>query len=1032
MRKTYKFLMVALCVLLSSASLRAQTNRPTNSTATGTVADQSGNPIVGVTVTSGTAGTTTDQNGEFALRNIAVGSMLNFNHIGMLPTELRFDGTPIRVVMQPDAIAMDEIIVTGFGTMKKSAFAGSVSSLSTEKYKDVPVGNATSLLAGTVSGVTVASAAGGPGSTNDIRVRGFGSFSASNSPLYVIDGVPVTSGDAGFYSASNVANLDAMATLNPNDIESMTVVKDAAAASLYGSRAANGVILIVTKSGRQGEAKVTLRQDYGFTDFAYNYRENLRGDERRQFIYDAMIRRAKYRDNKNDAEAVAYADANIDKAVPKPWNGQWEDWKNLLFRTGTSANTEVSVSGANDKLKYYASLGMLNQQGITYIQDLKRYSMRTNVDYQARRNLLIGTKLSFSKTMQDYGMDDLSYNSPMYSFYHKLTDSDAAKLEDGSYNRALQSNSRYNPLAVQDWDIRNRAVERFLGSMFAELTIVPDLKLRSTLSYDMISLKQYSYSDPRGSGSPGENGSFSKNFRDTYSITSNTQMQYIKQFGGGHNFDALLAYEVSESSWDYLGASANNFLNPDLYQTSNGDVSGASGSLEKSRMVSYVSYANYNYEGKYYLSANYRLDAISRLTRANRWGHFWSASAAWRFSAEPFMEGLRNVVTDGRVRVSYGQNGNQPSDWYAGLAKLSLVTYNGNPAMIDASPVSSRLVWEKNGNLNVGLDLTLWDRVNFIAEYYTRTTTDLLLNSPISYTSGMSSLLMNVGNIRNSGVEFTIDSRNIQKKDFSWNTGFTLTTNKSRVLKLDGDQDQITSGSHVRKVGLGYYNYYFVEFAGINPANGNGVFWLNGENVRGPGDHWLNADGTLNTDLATETQGDATAIITNKSSVPKVSGGLSNTFRYKMFDLSFLFTYTLGGWSEDNAMQKSRTAGYGSAATQNQIPRYYLDGWKQPGDMTRIEGWFYGNNNDEMVNSSTARLHSTDHIRLKSLTFGITLPSQLTQKVGLERARVYASGMNLLTWAKYKEYDPEVPLDGKVQYQTPPMKSMTFGLELVF
>jgi TonB-linked SusC/RagA family outer membrane protein len=1021
--------MLALGMLLASLPANSQQGR----TATGRVEDQSGAPVVGATVISGRSATTTDREGAFTLPGVATDGEITFSFLGMVSTNARWEGTPLVVVMQNDATAIDDVIVTGLGSIRKSAFAGSVSSMSTGNYKDVPVGNATSLLAGTVSGVTVASQAGGPGSTNDIRVRGFGSFSASNSPLYVIDGVPVPSGSAGLSTSSNPANLDVMATISPSDIESMTVIKDAAAASLFGSRAANGVILIVTKSGKQGKARVTLRQDYGFTDFAYNYRENLQGDERRQFIYDAMIRRARFRDNKNEADAKAYADANIDKAAPKPWNGQWEDWKKLLFRTGTSANTEVSISGANDKVSYYTSLGYLDQQGVTYIQGLKRYSMRTNVDYQARQNLKTGTKLSFSKTMQDYGMDNMAYNSPMYSYYHKLTDSDAAKLEDGSYNRALLSNGRSNPLAAQDWDINNREVQRMLGSIYAELTLATDLKLRSTLSYDLISLKEYDYSDPRGSGAVGENGSFTKEMRDSYQITSNTHMQWTKQFGERHNFDALLAYEVSEGGYDYLGATAKNFLNPDLYQTSNGDVSSASGSVAMWRMASYISYANYNYDNKYYLSANYRLDGISRLVRANRWGSFWSASAAWRFSSESFMDGLRDVIDDARVRVSYGQNGNQPTGWYAGLATMSLETYNGQPAMIASSPVSSSLVWEKNGNLNVGLDLSLLNnRINFTAEYYTRKTTDLLFSSPQSYTSGFASRFMNVGNIRNSGLEFTLESRNIQKKDFSWNTTFTLTTNKSTVLKLDGEQDQFISGAHIRKVGMGYYNYHMVEFAGINPANGNGVFWINGDKGRKPGDHWLNADGTLNTDLATEKQSAARTIITGKSSVPKVSGGLSNTLRYKMLDLSFLVTYSLGGWSQDYASQKSRTAGYGSAAPFNQIPRYYLDGWKQPGDVTQIEGWFYGNANDEMTNSSTARLHSTDHLRLKSLTLGVSLPSPLAQKIGLERMRVYASGMNLLTLAKYKEYDPETPLDGEVGYQTPPMKSMTFGLELVF
>jgi TonB-linked SusC/RagA family outer membrane protein len=1020
--------MMALGLLLSPRAALSQTGQ----TATGKVEDQSGNPIVGVTVISGQSATTTDSEGAFSLRNVAANGVISFNYLGMVSTQMTYQGEPLKVVMQSDAIAMDDIIVTGFGTIRKSAFAGSAASVTTDKFKDVPVGNATSLLSGTMAGVTVSNAAGGPGELNEIRVRGFGSFNAGNAPLYVIDGVPVVSGNAAS-STSASGSFDVMATINPSDIESMTVVKDAAAASLYGSRAANGVILIVTKSGKKGEAKITLRQDFGFTDFAYNYREILQGDERRQFIYDAMIRRAKYRDGKDDLQAKAYADANINTAVPMPWNGQWEDWKSLLFRTGTSANTEVSVSGATDKLNYYTSIGYLNQQGVTYLQGLKRFSARTNVDWQARKNLRIGTKITFSKTNQDYGMENMAYYSPMYAYYHKLTDSDAARLEDGSYNRKLRSNGRSNPLATQDWDIRDRQLQRMLGTTYAELTIIPDLILRSTLTYDYMSLQERNYNDPRGSGTVGENGSYYKRFENSHTLTSNTQLQWKKRFGTKHNFDALLAYEATETASDYVSAEAKNFLNPDLFEISNGAATGVGGYLEKSRMVSYVSYANYNYDGKYYLSANYRLDATSRLRKENRHGHFWSVSGAWRFSAEPFMQSIKGVINDAKLRVSYGSNGNLPAGYYAGYRLLSLGTYNQNPTMTEASPVSPDLRWEKNGNLNIGLDLALLNnKINLTAEYYTRKTSDLLLYSPESMTSGMSSMLKNIGNIRNSGFELSIESRNFDKKDFSWSTNFTLTTNKSKVLKLADDQYEIFSGNHIRRVGLAYYNFYLPEFAGINPANGNPVFWRNGDNPHYKGDKWLNDDGSLNTTLATEAQKDAKAIVTNKSSVPKVTGGLNNSFRYKIFDLSFLFTYAFGGWSEDNAMQKSRTAGNGSAAVMNQIPRYYLDGWKQPGDITNIEGWFYLNSNNEMTKSSTARLHSTDHIRLKSLTFGVTLPSAWAQKINIERARIYTSGTNLLTWAKYKEYDPEVPLDGQVQYQTPPMKSMTFGLELVF
>lgn len=1021
----------------------------------GTVVDSRGEPLAGVSVIIGNRGAITDAFGQFHITDVTVGSTVRFQFIGMKTIEKVFRGDgEVDVTLEDDAAEIGGVIVTGFGVIKKEAYAGSASMVNVEEMADIPVTNVTSLLTGTASGVEVSSSGGGPGGLNDIRIRGIGSISASSSPLIVIDGVPMRSGSIGTTSSSNTSNFDAMATINPSDIESMTVIKDAAAASLYGSRAANGVILITTKTGKKGAAKINFRQDIGFSDLSIDYRPYLDNDERYDFIYEGMRRAVMhngyipdgYGDRPNEVDrtpegATRHADEMM---ADNKWivqkrdengNPVWTDWKDELFRKGLAANSELSISGATDKFNYYASLGYSKQEGITTRQELDRYAARINVQYKALDVLTVGANIAFTSTLQDYGYDNMGYYSPIYSNYHKITSSDPIFDEEGQYNRNLASNGRRNPIAAAKYDVRNRNVKRYTASTFAELKLLPELKLRSTLSYDYTTLVESSYDHPLGSDWP-DDGSASKTFRNTGDLISSTNLNFVKQFGSDHTLDALVAYEVSRVDRDRAYAQRKGFLDPDKHEVSIGsEVSGASGYFQDYRMVSVVSRVNYDFRDKIYLGASYRTDGTSRYLADNRWGHFWSASAGWRFTSEPFMAGLRNVLYDGRIRASYGVNGNLTNGYYDGIALFSLGRYNEANTMYMGSLVADDLRWEKNQVFNLGLDLDFIGRINLAIDFYDRRTSDLLLNVPVTLTSGFTSKMMNIGKVLNRGLEVSIDTRNIVKKDFSWSTNFNFSTNYNEVLKLDGDSEEMTvSGNNLARIGNSYYNYYLVEFAGIDPANGMPVFYTNkpDENGNLPNKKNLyNEDGTLNTAVGTYDRSAADEVLTDKSALPKLTGGLSNTFRYKWFDLNFLFTFSLGGWSHDSAMQKSRTAGSGDSPI-NQIPAAYRNSWKQPGDNASVEGWFWGNHNNQMTGSSTARLHRTDHIRLKNLSFGVTLPKHWSQKVGLSKIRFFMSGSNLLTWAKNDIYDPETPVNGSVAYETPQLKTMTFGIDLTF
>ncbi len=989
----------------------------------GTVSDNGGTPLAGVYVyiKDVQKGTYTDDKGMFYLDDVSPNSNITFDYIGMKPQTVRVATSKnLNIIMQEDALILEDVIVTGYGTFKKSAYAGSASTIKTEGVKDVPTISVSGLLQANAPGVSVTAGSGQPGASPTVRIRGMGSFNASNSPLYVIDGVPVISGNIN--NSGRDAGTDIMATVNPNDIENVTVIKDAAAASLYGSRAANGVILITTKQGKKGKAQFNFKSDWGVSDFAYRFRPVMQGDERREFIYEAMKRKILY-DQKTpgtEDEAIAYANANIDKVAAKPWCG-WVDWDDVLLRNGFHQNYEFSVSGGADKFTYYSSFNFTDQQGVQYQQGLSRLTGRLNVKYDANNWLQLGANILFSDMNQDVGYDGMEYVSPLYSSRHKLTSSDAVYNEDGTYNEDLQSNGRRNPKASLDHDYNKQRVTRTFSTVYAQIKFFEDLKLRTTFSYDYTLSKAKSWSDPRTSSGSASNGSASKSYYDYNQMVWSTNLNYVKTFGKNHHLDALVAYEVSDYKRDYLSGTQTNFANPEYNAIGNGAIpKSIGGNGSGNRLVSYISKINYDWKNKYYLGASYRLDGSSKLHKDSRWGSFWSVSGAWRFSEEGFFKGLQGIFPDAKLRVSYGVNGTLPSSYYAYMNLTSLTpSYNNEIGIAESNIAKQDLLWENNHTTNIGLDLSVKNAVNVTVEYYNRITKNLLMDMPVSMTSGFSSYMTNIGKVKNSGVEITINTTNFDRKNFSWTTSFNLGHNKNKIMVLDGIQSEIISGSSIRRVGLPYYTYYMIEFAGINPETGRPQFYTNHKDE----------NGNLVKDI-TEKASDANPIA-DKSPFPKVSMGLTNTFRYRFLDLSFTLSSTLGGWSYDSAAQKSQTSGSGDGAI-NQIPLYYRDSWKKPGDVTTYEAWIYGNSKKMSSPANSRRLHSTNHLRIKNFTFGVTMPKAWTSKIGINKARVFFSAYNMLTWAKFNEYDPEVPVNGSVSYNTPPLRTLTFGLDINF
>lgn len=995
---------------------------------TGVVIDELGETIIGATIMQkGTNnGTITDIDGKFTLRIDADKThILVISYVGYKAKEVKITTeSAIKIVLKDDKTLLEEVVVTGYGTFKKSAYAGSASFVKGENTKDVPKLSMSEMLEGATTGVQISSSSGVPGATSSIRIRGMGSFNASNSPLYVIDGVPVMSGN--FSNTSTGSGLDIMTTINPSDIDNITVVKDAAAASLYGSRAANGVILINTKRGKEGKTSFSFKSDWGFSKFAMDFREIMGGQERRDVIYEGLMNQAELytgkpnnglKENMTLEERIMYADSQIDLYAPIPWNG-FTNWMDHMFQTGQRSNYEFSASGGSKKMSYYSSLAYTDQEGVAINSGLDRITGRINVDYKMTKRFEMGSNILFSRIKQESYSEGQGYNTPIYGTRNGATPSDPIWLEDGSWNRDLIKLDDRNPLLSQTYNYKKETITRALNTMYASLELYKDLKLKSTFSYDYVMGKGRSWQDPRTSdGGNGKNGSFSKSNTETTKLNWNLILSYLYQFKSGHHIDVLAGYEVERKDNDYISASKSNFARPDKVDLNTGmKLEGASGNMSATRMVSYLTRLNYDYRSKYYFGTSWRTDGSSRLHKDNRWGNFWSVSSAWRISSEKFMKSTSDWLTDLKLRVSYGVNGTLPSGYYPYQALSSVTSSYDDQPGINQSQIENRgLSWEKNHNLNIGLDISLLNcRLNITMEYYRRTTKDLLYDRPLSITTGFSSYLTNIGKMRNDGFELEINTRNIETNNFSWNSTLTLSHNNNKILRLDGELEQVISSPYIRKVGKPYRTFYMIEFAGINPDNGMPQFYSNKRDD----------SGSLVREIVDDPK-DAERVELG-SADPKVTGAIGNTFKYKWFDLGFNFNFAFGGKTFDEGASKVEHGGDGKL----NIPTYYRDRWQKEGDKTSIERFVIDRNISMNSYTTSRRIHNANFVRLKTLTLGASLPKEWINKAHLNRVRFFASGNNLLTFSKYKEYDPECGIS--VGWSTPPLKTITFGLDINF
>ena len=1041
-----KLIFIFLSVLLVNAGM-AQTR------VTGTVtASEDGSPIpYAVVLLKGSrgVGTNTDADGRYSISDLPSNAVLIFSYVGYKTQEIPVAGrTVVNVEMETDALALDEVIVVAYGTSTRGTFTGAASVVKADAIKDVPTLSFENAIGGKIAGLQITTLSGQAGSTSSIRVRGIGSMNASNEPLYVVDGVPVVSGNVsqmGNYTTSNVMN-----TINPNDIESITVLKDAAASALYGSRAANGVIVITTKQGKKGKPMVNFKASVGFTpSFATDNYEAASTDQQIEMYYENFWNAGVYYEGDTYEEASAGALSQLNKRFNKhgyiftaPDNtvnsltvtgeraGQYYDWESELFRTAVFQSYDVSVSGGTENSNYYTSFSYTNDLGRSVINGYDRITGRINfnqkigkfVDFTTNMNLSSSEKEGFNDTRalgNNYFLQSRNLLWGMYWPTDYVT-GDPWTARYGSY--------AYNPVYYNtQWENWSKT-QRVLASESVNIQILPELNLRSVLSFDNTQTFDHLYYSALHFSGSSVGGSVTENSNKINVLLSSTTLNYNKTFAGVHTVGALAGWEVAKNQTDYMRSTGTNLPTSALHTVATAGKLDASAYYWGSTLASFLSRLEYNYDNKYYLSGSFRRDGSSRLGPETRWGNFWSVAGSWRIDRESFMEGL-SVISSLKLRASYGVNGTLPTANYGWRSLTSYDSkYMEQPGGGVSTIADAGLSWETSYTYNVALEFGLFEqKLTGTLEYFDRDSRNLLQDVPISTVTGFSSTLRNVGEINNRGIEMELYGQIMKSGDFIWTAGLTASRVKSTVTKLYGGQNIIwyepTGGDSrtkfIYKEGESTLAIYGREWAGVERETGVNVWFLNND---------ATPDLTIDGRPATYDYTQASEKILGDAH-PKLFGGFNTDLEWKGVSLSLNFIYKLGGYTYDAAGRDINDDGY------------Y---WERIMSLDAYENRWTPENKDakypqrvavdfEDVNQKSSRhMHPADFTRLKSITLGYNLPASVVSKVKMSGARIYFNGANLLTLAAYKVYDPEVNEYGSRGWEMPIGKTYTFGIEASF
>ena len=921
---------------------------------------------------------------------------------------------------------------------KKSTFTGSASVIDKKIIAASQVSSVSKALQGTVAGLQSFSTSGQPGEDASIYIRGVGSANATTTPLYVVDGVPYDG---------------ALSSISSQDIASVTVLKDAAAASLYGSRAANGVIMITTKQGQNGSAPtIQLSAKYGFSSRAVRDYDQLSTNDYFMLQWEAL--RNSYMDNGQSAESAAQTASSIlattatgglginpyGTQYPQPvgtdgkivagatplWDDSWED---ALSQDAHYTDISASISGGSERTKYYFSLGYLNDQGAYICSGFKRYNLRTNITTDLRKWLQVGLNVSATHSVQDYPKQDdtaignivLAARSipSFYPVYERdlttgeyLLDENGNRIYDyGNYRKGSYNGYNFAQSMLYDKKEYKRDAASIRG--YLQITPLEGLSYKMSLNIDYNSRFAHFYDNPTYGKEPLTGGVEKENVRTT-GLTYNNVINWNHTFNENHDVRLMAGQEYYEYNTSNFGGSrtgviTDGYYEPDVAST----LSSFYGNSDQYKLLSFFGSAEYSYQSKYFVSASVRTDGSSRFHPDHRWGTFWSFGGSWKISREKFLEEAANDwLTNLTLRASYGAQGNDNVGYYAYKALYEIGSSFGESTLHASRLETPELSWETNLNLNVGLDFGFWsNRLNGTIEFFQRASKDLLFARDLVPSGGFSSIDANIGKLKNYGWEFTINGTPVLTKDWTWKLSVNATTYKNEIVELPTDVMWQSTKKWVK--GGSLYDFWLYEWAGVNPENGN------------PQWYYTDTDGSrkITEDYSSLTSDDKVKV---GSSLPKVSGGFQSDLTWRDLSLSMLFSYAIGGklYNNDYKSMISVSGGNGSTLSKDMLNR-----WTPENRYTDIPRLSY-DQTSYFTSSSSRWLVNRSFLRLKTVTLSYNLPEKWLHYATIKQASIFLQGENLLTFCHQQGLDPEQPINGMVSYRYPAMKTFSFGINV--
>ncbi len=1059
-------LMVRKIVLLLVASLTcgllamAQTKQ-----VSGTVKDANGNAIVGATVlVEGTNnGTTTGTDGSFRISAPANGNLL-VSFIGYDDQKISIAGkTAVDVVLQDNYTAIEGVTVQTFGELKKKDLTGSITAVTAKDLQKMTVSSVSNALEGAVAGIQSYSTTGQPGTDAAIYIRGIGSINGNQAALIVVDGVPYSS---------------ALSTINPLDIESVVVSKDAAANALYGSRAANGVIFVTTKKGaRNQKANITFEAKWGWNEMGVGEHETMQNPgDYYEWAYGGLYNYFSSGGYPHDmAAANAYnnlfyvlgnymayripdgetlIDLETGRLNPNAQLLYADNYDDYLFTKQFRQEYTLSISGGNDKVDYYVSGNFLDDPSYVIMSSFKRYSGRAAVNAQVTDWLKLGTNVSFTHRDADdpsYGGDSPAntnnvflwtlWQNPTVPYYARDLDGnirynpDGTKMLEnglgttlspfGSTQDIFNSMNMAHPLQSMSRDINRRVRDNIYANAYVDITFLKDFKFTANFTMDNVyDRTTFFQNNEYGIGALPENNGFVQKYAGFYTSYNTQQMlNYNKSINDLHNVDVMIGHEFNRTDNNEINAYNNNIFYPGIPELGNAvdptkDV--ATSEHVKTTLEGYFARANYNYDDRYYLSLSYRYDGSS-LFQYDRWGHFWSVGGSWRISQEEFMKRAL-WVNDLRLRATYGVSGNQLNSAYPYTNLWSIGELDGKPTISQSSVGNRNLSWERNKQVDVGLDFRLWDRVYGSFDWYNRRTHDLIWNRPTPASTGLTSRLENVGVLQNAGFEFDITVDIIKNRNVYWNIGINGAFAQNKLIEfpeelgnaaLGGDY---VSGAFLRGKGKSYYNLYLFDYAGVDPETGGELYWKNTTDSEG------NVTGReLTSNFAEADQyemGDA---------LPDMTGGLRTSFRWKNLDINVQTAFQIGGKQWDGASANMYSPGRAGFTVSDDLIR---NTWTPENPNAEFPMLMYGGTWQFPASNVNALFRDASYFSLKNLNVGYTLPKKWTSKLSIESLRIFFNADNLCFVSAHDGFDPRMGFSSMNGFQFPQARTFTFGITL--